>query len=177
MSQTIVFGGGCFWCVEAIFRRLRGVESVLPGYAGGKRENPTYQQVSTGTTEHAEVVQVVFDPAVVSLDTLLSVFFATHDPTTLNRQGNDVGTEYRSTILCTSDEQKNEVNKFIAQLVADQTFSSSITTTVESLVKFYEAEQYHQNYYERNQEQPYCQLVISPKIAKLRAKFSHLLDE
>lgn len=176
MSQSIVFGGGCFWCVEAIFRRLRGVESVLPGYAGGKRENPTYQQVSTGTTEHAEVVQVVFDPAVVSLDTLLSVFFATHDPTTLNRQGNDVGTEYRSTILCTSEQQKNEVDTFIAQLIADKTFSSPITTTVESLVKFYPAEEYHRNYYERNQEQPYCQLVISPKIAKLRQKFSHLLN-
>ncbi len=174
-KQTIVFGGGCFWCVEAVVQRLKGVESVISGYSGGEKENPSYIAVSSGTTGHAEVVKVEFDPAIISLDTLLSVFFSSHDPTTIDRQGNDVGPQYRSAIYYTSEEQKKEIEKFIQNLEDEKTFSGKIVTEVQPLKNFYPAEEYHQNYYNQNKEQGYCQFVIDPKIAKLRAKFSHLL--
>lgn len=173
--QTVVFGGGCFWCVEAVFQRLRGVESVTPGYAGGEQDNPNYYAVANGGTGHAEVIQVVFDPSLISFETLLNVFFAFHDPTTLNRQANDVGTQYRSVIFYTTPEQKLESEKFIAQLESDKVFSNKVVTEVKPLEKFFEAEDYHKNYYNNNADQPYCQFMIDPKIAKLRAKFSHLL--
>lgn len=169
--MTIVFGGGCFWCTEAIFRRLKGVESVTVGCAGGERSNPNYHMVLSGDTGHAEVIKIEFDPSVIPLDTLFSVFFATHDPTTLNRQGNDVGTQYRSTILYTSEEQKTAAEAFIIQLEKDQTFSKPIVTEIKPLDTFYEAEWYHQEYYEKNSGEPYCQFVIDPKIAKLRQNF------
>ncbi len=175
--MTIVFGGDCFWCTEAIFRRLKGVEGVKVGYAGGKRDNPDYHAVSSGNTGHAEVINIEFDPSVISLDTLFSVFFATHDPTKPNRQGNDVGTQYRSVILYTNEEQKIAAETFIKNLEKDQTFSKPIITEIKSLDTFYEAEGYHQQYYEKNSGEPYCQFVIDPKIVKLRQKFSHLLKE
>lgn len=174
-EQKVVFGAGCFWCVEAVFGRLKGVSSVLPGYAGGKTKNPNYYSVAGGNTGHAEVIEVVYDPAVVSFDTLLSVFFAFHDPTTLNRQVNDIGTEYRSAIFYTTPDQKQEAEKFIEKLEEEKTFANKIVTEVVPLDTFYEAEDYHKNYYENNQDQPYCQFMIDPKIAKLRSKFSHLL--
>ncbi len=174
-EQTIVFGGGCFWCVEAVFQRLKGVSSVLSGYAGGETKNPNYYSVSGGNTGHAEVIQVVYDPQVVSFEVLLSVFFAFHDPTTLNRQGNDMGTQYRSAIFYTTENQKQEAEKFIQKLEEEKTFANKIVTEIKQLDTFYEAESYHKNYYDNNQDQPYCQIMIDPKIAKLRSKFSHLL--
>jgi peptide-methionine (S)-S-oxide reductase len=173
--ETAVFGGGCFWCTEAIFTRLRGVESVESGYAGGSTENPTYEQVSSGNTGHAESIRIEFDPKVIDYKDLLNVFFATHDPTTLNRQGNDIGTQYRSAVLYTSNEQKQKAEEFIAQLESDKVYDDSIVTEVSKLDKFYPAESYHQRYYENNESKPYCQFVINPKIAKLRQKFTALL--
>jgi peptide-methionine (S)-S-oxide reductase len=173
--ETAVFGGGCFWCTEAIFTRLRGVESVESGYAGGSTENPTYEQVSSGNTGHAESIRIEFDPKVIDYKDLLNVFFATHDPTTLNRQGNDVGTQYRSAVFYTSDEQKQKAEEFVALLEADKVYDNSIVTEVSKLDKFYPAESYHQRYYENNESKPYCQFVINPKIAKLRQKFTTLL--
>ncbi len=175
--QTAVFGGGCFWCTEAVFLKLRGVQSVLPGYAGGHADNPTYEQVSSGNTGHAEVIKFEYDPAEISYRDLLEVFFATHDPTTLNRQGNDVGPQYRSTILYTSEEQKQEAEKIIQELNNAKAYTDPIVTTIEPMDKFYEAEDYHKNYFERNQGQPYCQLVISPKLKKFKEKFASLIQE
>lgn len=174
--QIAVFAGGCFWCTEAVFQKLRGVKSVLPGYAGGIIDNPTYEQVSTGTSGHAEAIKFEYDPEVISYNDLLSVFFATHDPTTLNKQGADVGTQYRSIIFYTGEQQKLEAENFIAQLTKDEVFPNPIVTTLEPLTKFYEAEDYHKNYYERNQGQAYCQVVISPKLKKLKEKFASLLQ-
>jgi peptide-methionine (S)-S-oxide reductase len=176
MAQAI-FAGGCFWCTEAVFQKLRGVNSVAPGYAGGQVNNPTYEQVSSGTTGHAEAIKFDYDPAQISYQDLLNVFFATHDPTTLNRQGNDVGPQYRSAIFYDSEEQKKEAEEFITRLTQDQVFSQPIVTTVEPLDRFYEAEDYHKNYYERNQGQPYCQVIINPKLKKLKEKFTSLLKE
>jgi peptide-methionine (S)-S-oxide reductase len=173
--EKAVFGGGCFWCIEAVLKRLKGVESVTSGYAGGEMENPDYHSVSTGETGHAEVVQAEFDPAQINYRDLLNVFFAMHDPTTLNRQGNDVGEQYRSVIFYTTPEQKTAAQEFIKQLTADQVFDDPIITEVEPLRKFYKAENYHQNYYDTNPAQPYCQVVINPKLAKLRQKFAPLL--
>lgn len=175
--QTIVFGGGCFWCVEAVFKRLRGVVSIRSGYAGGATENPSYYDVVEGDTGHVEAVELVFDSEVISFDILLSVFFAFHDPTTLDRQGNDVGTQYRSMIFYTREEQKVEAENFIKKLEEDKVFINKILTEIKPLDKFFPAEDYHQNYYDTNPDQPYCQLTIDPKIAKLRAKFLHLLKE
>ncbi len=175
--QQIVFAGGCFWCTEAIFRRLRGVETVHVGYAGGSMKNPPYEAVSSGSTGHAEAVQVEFDPSVISLETLLSVFFATHDPTSLNRQGADVGTQYRSAIFYASEEQRATVDAYIKKLEQEKTFSNPIVTEIKPLDAFYEAEGYHQEYYEKNAGQPYCQVVIDPKIAKLRRQFAPFLKE
>lgn len=173
--ETAVFGGGCFWCTEAIFTRLRGVESVESGYAGGTVDNPTYEQVSGGRTGHAEAIKIEFDPAMIKYTDLLNVFLATHDPTTLNQQGNDIGTQYRSAIFYTSESQRDQAKLFIEQFENDKTFDDPIVTEVSPLVKFYPAESYHQRYYEQNESKPYCSFVISPKIAKLRAKFSPLL--
>jgi peptide-methionine (S)-S-oxide reductase len=175
--QTAVFAGGCFWCTEAVFQKLRGVKSVLPGYAGGTIDNPTYEQVSSGTSGHAEAIKFEYDPAQISYEDLLAVFFATHDPTTLNRQGGDVGTQYRSTIFYVDETQKQAAQEFIANLTADKVFPAPIVTTLEPLTKFYEAEDYHKNYYERNSGAAYCQIVINPKLKKLKEKFASLIQE
>ncbi len=171
MNEIAVFGGGCFWCTEAVYQELRGVISVMPGYAGGTKENPTYEEVSSGNTGHAEVIKIEYDPLQISFRDLLTVFFATHDPTQLNRQGNDVGTQYRSIILTTTEEQKNEAEAFIKELGSD------VVTELKPLQKFYEAEKYHQNYYRQNSAEPYCQIVISPKLAKLQKDFERLLNK
>lgn len=173
--QTAVFGGGCFWCTEAIFTRLKGVESVESGYAGGTVANPTYEQVSAGNTGHAEAIKIEFNSELIKYSDLLNVFFATHDPTTLNRQGEDVGEQYRSAVFYTTNEQRDTAQKFIKQLETDEIYPDPIVTEVAPLNKFWPAESYHQRYYEQNQNKPYCQIVINPKIAKLRAKFSALL--
>jgi peptide-methionine (S)-S-oxide reductase len=172
---TATFAGGCFWCLEAVFLRLKGVQRVESGYAGGHVENPTYRAVCTGSTGHAEVVQVDFDPSKITFSELLEVFFAIHDPTTLNRQGADVGTQYRSAIFYHDDVQKQEAERMIADLNAQNIWDNPIVTEVAPLTKFYPAEDYHREYYDRNPEQGYCQVVISPKVAKLRQKFSEKL--
>jgi methionine-S-sulfoxide reductase len=170
-QETVTLGGGCFWCMEAIFHELNGVEKVESGYAGGTVANPTYKQVCTGTTGHAEVVQVTFDPKVLPLKTLLDVFFALHDPTTLNRQGADAGTQYRSVVFYRTPEQKSVVESEIKDLQAKKAYADPIVTQVVPFTVFYKAEDYHQDYYEDNTNQPYCQLVISPKLAKFRKLF------
>lgn len=173
LNEIAVFGGGCFWCTEAIYNELEGVLKVLPGYAGGTTPNPTYEQICTGRTGHAEAIQVEFDPEKIPYKTLLIVFFGTHDSTTLNRQGNDSGTQYRSIILYTTPEQKTAAEAFIKEAKADTL--DPIVTEVKPLEKFYVAEDYHQKYYERNILQPYCQVVVSPKLAKFKEKFRELL--
>jgi len=166
--ETIVLGGGCFWCTEALLGTLVGVLRATPGYAGGESEDPTYRQVCNGGTGHAEVVEVEYDPEVISLEDLLEIFFATHDPTSLNRQGADVGTQYRSIILYDSYAQKLKVERFVAELA--QKYDKPIVTEVKELDRFYPAEEHHQGYFEKNPSQPYCRAVISPKLAKLRRK-------
>jgi peptide-methionine (S)-S-oxide reductase len=170
--ETATVGGGCFWCLEAVFEQLRGVERVESGFAGGTAANPSYQQVCTGTTGHAEVVQVTFDPAVISFRDLLDVFFAVHDPTTLNRQGVDVGTQYRSVIFYHSPEQKRVAEEAIAGLRAAGVWDNPIVTEVVPFQAFYRAEDYHQGYFRTNPEQGYCQTVVSPKVAKFRRQFA-----
>jgi peptide-methionine (S)-S-oxide reductase len=170
-----IFGGGCFWCTEAVFDSLNGVISVMPGYAGGTSPNPTYESVCAGKTGHAEVIKIEFDPTRIAYKDLLTVFFATHDPTTANRQGNDVGTQYRSIILYANDVQKKEAEKFIETLNASDPGGKPVVTELKSLEKFYEAENYHRQYYKNNSYQPYCQVVISPKIAKLEKEFKNIL--
>jgi len=174
-NEIAVFGGGCFWCTEALFEQLRGVASVTSGYAGGTKENPTYEEVCGGTTGYAEVIKIEYDSNEISYDTLLSVFFSTHDPTTMNQQGNDVGAQYRSIILYTTEEQKSEVEKFIQKLEQEKTFDNLIVTELKPLEKFYDAEAQHQKFYEKNSNQPYCQIIINPKLTKLKEKYSHLL--
>jgi peptide-methionine (S)-S-oxide reductase len=169
--EVATLAGGCFWCLEAVFDDLRGVESVESGYAGGSVTNPTYRQVCAGTTGHAEVVQVTFDPQVVSFRELLEVFFTIHDPTTLNRQGADVGTQYRSAIFYHSPEQKEIAEQTISELNAEGIWDAPIVTEVVPLTEFYVAEDYHQEYYAQNASQPYCQMVVAPKVAKFRRKF------
>lgn len=170
--EKITFGGGCFWCVEAVFDQLQGVESVTSGYAGGHTPNPTYKEVCEGTTGHAEVIQVVFDPSIISYDELLDVFWTVHDPTQLNRQGNDVGEQYRSIILYENNEQKLIAERSIKEFEASEMYDGNFTTQVVPLTEFYPAEEYHQNYYENNADQnPYCSLVIAPKIDKFYKKF------
>ncbi|MEN9342159.1 MAG: peptide-methionine (S)-S-oxide reductase [Candidatus Parcubacteria bacterium] len=176
-EEVVVFGGGCFWCTEAVFVDVRGVISVMPGYAGGSVEHPTYDAVCSGRTGHAEVVRVTFDPARISFEDLLTIFFATHDPTTLHRQGNDVGTQYRSVIFFTTDRQRDEALQFISRLSADDDSSGTIVTEVVPLSSFYPAEDYHREYYKYNSSQPYCQLVISPKLKKLKERYRALLKE
>lgn len=172
-KETAVFGGGCFWCTEAVFEMLKGVESVLPGYAGGTSSHPTYEDVSGGATGHAEVIRIEFNPEVITYEDLLTVFFATHDPTTPNRQGNDVGTQYRSAIFYTTPEQKKKAKEYIARFGGEN--GNPVITEVNPLVTFYEAEDYHKNYFERNPEKGYCQLVIYPKVEKVQEKFKELL--
>lgn len=175
-KQQAVLGGGCFWCLEAIFQRLKGVEKVESGYAGG--DNPaTYKEVCTGRTGHAEAVRVTFDPSVITFRDLLTVFFATHDPTTLNRQGADMGTQYRSVIFCQDAAQKAEAEAMIAQLTKDKIFDKPIVTELAGAKPFYMAEDYHQDYYDNNRAQGYCQVVINPKIKKLRAQFADKLKD
>ena len=174
-DQTAVFGGGCFWCTEAVFDELRGVKSVVSGYTGGTRKNPSYDQVCSGATEHAEAIKIDFDPAQITFRDLLTVFFATHDPTTLNRQGNDVGTQYRSAIFYADEQQKTEAAAFIKELDDAKTFKSPIVTSLEPLTEFYLAEDYHQKFYANNPYQPYCQYMIPPKLNKLHKQFSALL--
>jgi len=174
-----VFGGGCFWCLEAIFARLKGVKSAVSGYAGGhapaKGKNPTYEEVSGGRTGHAEVVHVEFDPKIISYHDLLAVFFALHEPTTLNRQGADIGTQYRSIIFYYNEKQKKIVEEFVKELENEKVYGSPIVTEIKKLEKFFPAEDYHQKYFEKNPCAAYCQFNISPKIAKLRQKFQKLL--
>jgi peptide-methionine (S)-S-oxide reductase len=173
--ETATLGGGCFWCLEAVFEQLRGVEKVESGYAGGSAASPSYQQVCTGTTGHAEVVRVTFDPAVVSYREVLEVFFGTHDPTTLNRQGPDTGTQYRSAIFYSSPEQKQTAEALIAELNAAHIWDRPIVTEVAPLPAFYRAEDYHQGYFRAHPNQPYCQVVVAPKVAKFRQKFASRL--
>ena len=162
-----VFGGGCFWCTEAVFASLKGVVSVMPGYSGGTLTNPTYEQVSGGNTGHIECTKVEFDPEIISYEQLLKVFFETHDPTTLNRQGNDMGTQYRSVIFYTSEDQKSSALNFINKITEAGLYKSPVVTTVEPLGEFYPAEDYHQKYYENHKDAPYCQIVIAPKLEKV----------
>ena len=171
-SELATLAGGCFWCLEAVFLELHGVESVASGYAGGHVPNPTYEQVCTGRTGHAEVVQIKFDPAVIPFRDLLHVYFSIHDPTTLNRQGADVGTQYRSAIYYHNPDQKETADEVVGELSQAEIWSDPIVTEVEELDVFYPAEAYHDNYYQRNQSQPYCQVVISPKLTKFRKKYS-----
>lgn len=174
-KETAVFGGGCFWCTEAIFLRLKGVISAVPGYAGGTVDNPSYDQVSMGNTNHAEVVKIEFDSEVLTYEELLNVFFHTHDPTTLNKQGADEGTQYRSAVFYSSDEQKKLAEIFIKKLEESKEFKDPIVTTLESLTKFYEAEDYHKNYFETHKNAPYCQIVIAPKVHKLEDLYKEKL--
>ena len=175
--QLATFAGGCFWCTEAIFNRLEGVERVVSGYTGGHIKNPAYREICTGRTGHVEAIQVFFDTARISYTELLEIFFATHDPTTLNRQGNDVGTQYRSAIFYSNDLQKNQALGFIRFLESEHLFKAPITTEVVKMEAFYNAEDYHQDYYSLNKEQPYCQFIISPKLKKLREQFNHKLKK
>ena len=176
-KEIAVFGGGCFWCTEAVFKMLRGVISVLPGYAGGTVENPTYEQVCGSTTGHAEVIKIEYDPQSISFQDLLTVFFGSHDPTTKNRQGNDVGTQYRSVIFYTTPEQKEEVEKFIKDVNESSAAGAPIITEIVPLTRFYEAENYHRDYFAKNQGNPYCEIVINPKLKKVKQKFAELLRD
>lgn len=173
--EKVVLAGGCFWCTEAVFQRFEGVHSVTSGYTGGSIKNPAYREVCTGRTGHAEGVEVIFDSQVISFKTILEIFFATHDPTTLNRQGNDVGTQYRSGIFFTSEAQESEAREFIEFLEKERIFKDRIVTEVKPLDVFYRAEIDHQEYYNQNKQQPYCQFVITPKIEKIRKFYSDKL--
>jgi peptide-methionine (S)-S-oxide reductase len=169
--ETATLGGGCFWCLEAVFEQLRGVEAVISGYAGGRGANPTYKQVCGGDTGHAEVVQLRFDPQAISYGDILQVFFAIHDPTTLNRQGHDVGTQYRSVVFTHSAEQETTAREVVATLTAQKLWPDPIVTEILPAPAFYPAEDYHQGYFRANGYQPYCQAVVAPKVAKLRKLF------
>ena len=175
-DEIAVFGGGCFWCTEAVFSELKGVLAVNPGYAGGHTENPTYRQVCGDNTGHAEVVEIQFNPNLITYDRLLEVFFATHDPTTLNRQGADSGTSYRSIILYANESQRQQAETFIQKLDSSGSSGSPIVTEVAKLERFYEAEEEHKQFYMNNPAAMYCQIVISPKIAKFRGAFAKNLD-
>lgn len=178
-NETIVLAGGCFWCVEAVFKMIKGVKEVMPGYAGGYTglwpRKPTYERVARGNSGYAEVIKIEYDPKEISLNDLLTVFFASHDPTTLNRQGNDIGSQYRSAIFYTTDEQKKQAEKFINDLIND--CSLDVVTEVAPLDKFFPAEDYHKDYYEKNKNAGYCQLIINPKLEKIKSKFRLLLKK
>ena len=169
-SEKATFGAGCFWCVEAVFQRLDGVKEVVPGYCGGDKVNPTYEEVCTGRTGHAEVAQITFDPATISFDELLNMFWQSHDPTTRDRQGNDVGTQYRSAVFYHNEEQRSAAEESKENLDNSKIFSNQIVTEITALNQFWPAEDYHNNYYDNNPNQPYCRIVIKPKLDKLFKK-------
>lgn len=173
--KKIVLGGGCFWCLDPVFSQLKGVEKVIVGYAGGSVPNPSYEQVCTGRTNHAEVVEITYNPMVISMEGLLDVFFRVHDPTTPNRQGADVGTQYRSIILVNSEQEKESALQKIREINDAKIWRNSIVTQVEPLLEFYPAEEYHQNYFEKNPYAGYCQVVINPKLSKFRKEFQDSL--
>lgn len=175
--ETITLGGGCYWCVEAVYENLSGVKSVVSGFSGGKVANPTYEEVCTGTTGHAEVVQITYDKTVTDINEIFQVFFTVHDPTTLNRQGADVGTQYRSVIFYKNEEQKKAAQSIITELNKAKVYNSPIVTKIEALTKFYKAQDYHQNYYANNKNQPYCKMVIQPKIEKFEKVFKAKLKK
>jgi len=175
--EVATLAGGCFWCLEAVFNQLKGVEQVVPGYSGGKITDPTYEQVCTGNTGHAESVQITFDPKVISYRELLDVFFSIHDPTTLNRQGADVGTQYRSAIFYHSEEQRAIAEQVMKELEAAKVWNAPIVTEITQFQSFYPAEDYHLDYYHRNRQQPYCQVVIAPKVSKLRQRYADKLKD
>jgi peptide-methionine (S)-S-oxide reductase len=170
-TEVATLGAGCFWCTEAVFQLIRGVEKVDPGYAGGDLPNPTYEQVSTGRTGHVEVANITFDPDAISFREILEIFFGTHDPTQMNRQGNDVGTQYRSVIFYRNEKQKATAEQLIAELAAEEVYERPIVTSVELLKAFYPAETYHKDYFKKHPREPYCQVVIAPKIAKLQKTY------
>ncbi|HEY2854350.1 MAG TPA: peptide-methionine (S)-S-oxide reductase MsrA [Gemmatimonadaceae bacterium] len=174
--EVATLGGGCFWCLDAIYRQLRGVEKVESGYAGGTKPNPSYREVCGGNTGHAEVVQITYDPSVISYRDLLDVFFTVHDPTTQDRQGADMGTQYRSIVLTHSDEQARIAREAIADVTAEKIWDDPIVTQIRPLETFYPAERYHQDYFANNPNQPYCQVVIEPKVAKFRRKYLERLS-
>lgn len=176
-DETATFAGGCFWCTEAVFLEIDGVKSVTSGYIGGKTINPTYKEICTGETGHAEAIQIVFDPRKVTFGELLEIFFATHDPTTINRQGNDVGTQYRSEVFYHDENQKELTEAYIALLNTENTFGKKVVTKLSAAPLFYPAEEYHKNYYSQNQSQSYCSYVITPKIEKVRTKFKNKLKK
>ncbi len=169
--ETATLGGGCFWCTEAVYKEMKGVVKVVPGYSGGHIKNPAYREVTTGRTGHAEVVQITFDPQVTQFTEILEVFFMTHDPTTLNRQGNDVGTQYRSAVFYHNDEQRKTAEEVIEAFEKEKVYDDPIVTEVTPFDAFYLAEDYHHNYFARNKEQPYCQFVVAPKVEKFRKVF------
>ncbi len=177
MIETATFAGGCFWCTEAIFKRLRGVRSVMPGYSGGTVKDPSYEQVSSGTTRHAESIQIGFDPEEIPYKVLLEVFWHTHDPTTLNRQGNDIGPQYRSAIFYHNEKQRVEAIRSRERLEKENIYKNPIVTEIVPFKNFYDAEDYHKDYYDRNKEYPYCTIVIDPKIKKLLEKYSKFVKE
>ena len=176
-KEVITLGGGCFWCLEAVYDNLNGVSDVISGYAGGTNPHPSYEQVCIGLTGHAEVVQVTFDPGIISLDEILGIFFSVHDPTTLNRQGADVGTQYRSVIFYHSPEQKEAAQKIIQSIEGEKVWRNPVVTEVVPLNAFYPAEDYHQEYFAKNPDQGYCRMVIAPKMAKFRKKFAEKLKD
>ncbi len=176
-TDTATFGSGCFWCTEAIFASLEGVISATSGYSGGNIKNPTYKQICSGTTGHAEVVQLVYDPELISFEVLLEAFWGSHDPTTLNRQGNDVGTQYRSVIFFHNTHQEELATKFKDELNREKVFPNPVITEISPFSEFYKAENYHQDYYEQNGNEPYCRLVIAPKLEKFRKVFSEKLKK
>jgi peptide-methionine (S)-S-oxide reductase len=176
-TDTATFGTGCFWCTEAIFQQLNGVVRVTSGYSGGHATNPTYKEVCSGTTGHAECLNIIYDPAIITFDELLEAFWQTHDPTTLNRQGNDVGTQYRSVVFYHNEEQKRKTEKYKTELSKSGAWSNPLVTTLEPFVKFYPAEDYHQNYYNNNKSAGYCQFVIRPKLEKFEKVFKSKLKK
>lgn len=183
-TTVAILANGCFWCTEAVFKSLKGIKSVIPGYCGGKISNPTYDEVSSGNTGHAESIKIEFDPGIISFEKILLVFFKTHNPTTLNMQGNDIGTQYRSAIFCLNEEQFHIANNLIDDINRSKIFDKNVVTQViksgsnnfNGVESFYPAEDYHLNYYANHKDQPYCQLVIGPKLEKLNKEFSELID-
>lgn len=173
--ETVLFGGGCFWCTEAVFSSLKGIVSVVSGYAGGQKLNPTYEEVSSGVTGYAEVIKIEYNPAIISFDDLLAVFFYTHDPTTPNQQGNDIGEQYRSVVYYTTPTQKAAAERTIEELTKAKAYEHPIVTKIEQYTNFYPAEDYHKKYYENNKSAPYCRLVIAPKMEKLKKRFEKLM--
>lgn len=175
-EQTAIFAGGCFWCTEPVFSQLKGVKKVVSGYIGGHTPNPTYKQICNGDTGHAEAIEITYDASLISFDMLLEIFFVSHDPTTLNRQGNDIGTQYRSAVFCQNETQSAATKEMISRLNAQQIWPRPIVTQVNGADTFYPAEDYHQYYFANNPDQPYCMTVAAPKVAKVRAKYTALIE-